>query len=153
MGEPELTAISHLRAALRDSATLSFPITGKDYHIFLDESEFAIGATLNQLDEHGYPILISCLSKKLSPAERNYPTHEREFLALLTALRKWRHYVHGTRIVAHTDNIALRHWKTTRTFRRGLYAGSQLWSSTTSPSSTFRALPTQRMMPCPAFVH
>ena len=66
-----------------------------------------------KLDESGRDQLICCLSKKLNPAEHNYPTHEREFLALLTALRKWKHYLGGgAHVVAHTDNIALRHWKT-----------------------------------------
>ena len=60
------------------------------YHIFLDASEFALGATLNRLDEHGYPF-----STSASPKAK-----------LLTALRKWRHYVHGARIIAHTDNVA-----------------------------------------------
>ena len=32
---------------------------------------------------------------------------EREFLALLAALKKWRHCVHGSRIVVHADNVAL----------------------------------------------
>ena len=112
MGDAELMSIEQLKAYLRESVTLSFPNPEKDYPIFLDASEFALGASLNKLDEHGRMQLITCMSKKLNPAERNYPTHEREFLALLTALKKWRHYVPGARIVAHTDNVALRHWKT-----------------------------------------
>ena len=50
--------------------------------------------------------------KKLNSAERNYPTHEREFLALLQALRYWRHYVLGPHVVAFTHNVALRHYET-----------------------------------------
>ena len=52
------------------------------------------------------------MSKKLNAAERNYHTDEREFLALLQALRHWRHYVLGPHVVAYTDNVALRHYKT-----------------------------------------
>jgi len=91
---------------------MSFPNPELDYHLYIDASEYAIGATLNQPDEHERMQLISCMSKKLSPAERNYPTHEREFLALLSALKKWRHYLLGPRVIVHTDNVALRHWKT-----------------------------------------
>ena len=52
------------------------------------------------------------MSKKLNPAKRNYPTHEREFFSLLQALRHWRHYVLGPHVVAITENVALRHYKT-----------------------------------------
>ena len=58
-----------------------------EFHIYLGASYHALGAPLNQQDESGRDQLICCLSKKLSPAEHNYPTHEREFLALLTALK------------------------------------------------------------------
>ena len=53
------------------------------------------------------------MSKKRNSAERNFPTHEREFLALFQALRHWRHYVLGPHVVAFTDNVALGHYKTT----------------------------------------
>ena len=52
MGDAELRSIEQLKAALRESATLSFPNPDKYYHIYLDASEFALGATLNQTDEH-----------------------------------------------------------------------------------------------------
>ena len=71
-----------------------------------------MGATQSQADSERCVKLITCMSKKLNPAERNYPTHEREFLALLHALRHWRHYVLGPHMVAFKDNVALRHYKT-----------------------------------------
>ena len=52
------------------------------------------------------------MSKKLNAAEQNYPTNAREFLALLQALRHWRHYVLGPHVIAFTDNVALRDYKT-----------------------------------------
>ena len=92
---------------------MHFPNLQLEFHLYLDASDHAVGATLNQHDESGRDQLICCLSKKLSPAEHNYPTHDREFLALLTALRKWKHYLGGVaRVIAFTDNIAIRHWKT-----------------------------------------
>ena len=48
MGDAELRSIEQLKAALRESATLSFPNPEKDYHIFLNTNKFALGATLNQ---------------------------------------------------------------------------------------------------------
>ena len=42
-------------------------------------------------------------SKKLTGAQRNYPTHDRELLAIVVALKKWRHYVDGkcTRVITN----------------------------------------------------
>ena len=68
---------------------MHFPNPQFMFHLYLDASDHAVGASLNQQDESGRDKLICCLSKKLSPAEHNYPTHEREFIAFLTALRKW----------------------------------------------------------------
>ena len=93
--------------------TMHFLDPALPYHLYIDASDHALGATLNQRDEQGRDKLICCLSKKLNSAEHNYPVHEREFLALLTALKKWKHYLGGgARVIAHTDNIALRHWTT-----------------------------------------
>ena len=113
LGETELNSFNGMKAAMRDKLVMHFPNPQLEFYLYLDASDHAVGATLNQQDESGRDQLICCLSKKLSPTEHNYPTHEREFLALLTALRKWTHYL-GERVhvVAFTDNIALRHWKT-----------------------------------------
>ena len=51
-------------------------------------------------------------AEEINSAEKNCPIHEREFLALLQALRHWRHYVLGQHVAAYTDNVALRHYKT-----------------------------------------
>ena len=98
---------------MRDKVTMHFPNPQLEYHLYLEANGYALGTTLNQKDESGRDKLICCLSKKLNSAEHNYPVHEREFLALLTALKKWKHYLGGgAQVVAHTDNIALRHWTT-----------------------------------------
>jgi hypothetical protein len=39
--------------------------------------------------------LVAYESRKLSPAERNYTTHEKELLAIIHAIRTWRMYLEG----------------------------------------------------------
>ena len=39
---------------------------------------------------------ISFISKTLSPAERNYEIYDRELLAIIRALKEWRHYIQGS---------------------------------------------------------
>jgi transposase InsO family protein len=70
-----------------------------------DASNFAVGAVLTQGDKP--PRTIAFESKKLTPAERNYPVHDREMLAVVYALRKWRHYVLGHPVDLITDHKSL----------------------------------------------
>ena len=51
-------------------------------------------------------------SRKFSQAEHNYPTHERELLALVYALGYWRHYLLGVHFEVCTDNTAVKWLKT-----------------------------------------
>ena len=48
------------------------------------------------------------MSKKLSDAETRYPTHEQELLAIIVALKEWRHYVHGNKFRVITDHHSLK---------------------------------------------
>ncbi|KAJ8651748.1 hypothetical protein O0I10_012673, partial [Lichtheimia ornata] len=50
-------------------------------------------------------------SKKLSPAERNYPAQERELLGILHALRSWRWFVEGRHYVVRTDHHPLQYFR------------------------------------------
>ena len=61
------------------------------------------------MDDEGQLRLVSCRSRKLLPAERNYPVYEKEMLALVYSLKHWRHYVLGTSIKVRTENSALRY--------------------------------------------
>ena len=38
---------------------------------------------------------VAFLSKSLSPVERNYKIHDTEMLAIVRALKEWRHYLEG----------------------------------------------------------
>lgn len=53
-----------------------------------DESDFAIGAVLSTyFEERWHPVAYE--SRKLNAAEKNYPIHEKELLALVHVLRVW----------------------------------------------------------------
>jgi RNase H-like domain found in reverse transcriptase len=59
-------------------------------------SSIGIGAVLKQEGGHGsHPVAFA--SRKLSSAKTTYPVHEREFLAIVYALKEWRPYLHGSR--------------------------------------------------------
>ncbi|GJJ75505.1 hypothetical protein EMPS_07863 [Entomortierella parvispora] len=77
-----------------------------------DASGLAIGAVLLQTDREGNTHPIAFTSRKMQSAERNYPVHEQELLAVIHALRTWRYYLDGTKFSVHTDHATLRHFPT-----------------------------------------
>lgn len=47
-------------------------------------------------------------SRKLSLVERNYPTHEKELLAIIYSLKVWMHYILGRHFRIKMDHASLR---------------------------------------------
>ena len=73
-----------------------------------DASDFAIGAVLGQRED-GKPYVIYYASKTLNEAQRNYTTTEKELLAVVFALDKFRAYLVGSFIIVFTDHSALKY--------------------------------------------
>ena len=76
-----------------------------------DASDYAIGAVLGQRKDKK-PVAICYASKVLDPAQINYTTTEKELLAVVYALEKFRSYLVGSRIIVYTDHAALRYLMT-----------------------------------------
>ena len=76
--------------------------------LYTDASLYGIGGWLGQEHPDGlHPVLF--WSRLLIPAEANYPTHERELLALVKCCAKCRPMLLGTHFLAMTDHRALIH--------------------------------------------
>ncbi|WKA01520.1 hypothetical protein VitviT2T_019800 [Vitis vinifera] len=73
-----------------------------------DASDFAIGAILGQIED-GKPYVIYYASKTLNEAQRNYTTTEKELLAVVFALDKFRAYLVGYFIIVFTGHSALKY--------------------------------------------
>ncbi|XP_076446389.1 uncharacterized protein LOC143283883 [Babylonia areolata] len=58
---------------------------------------------------------VACASKKLNAAERNYPTIERECLALVWGIQKFEPYLYGKPFVVQTDHAPLQYLDRART--------------------------------------
>ena len=83
----------------------------KEYIVTCDASDCAVGAVLSQKHEDGeHPVAYE--SRKMNTAERNYRTHERELLAVIHALRTWRHYLAGQKFTVVTDHYSLQYLRT-----------------------------------------
>jgi hypothetical protein len=87
----------------------------KETWLHADASDYAIGAEISQLDEKGrQPVLF--YSRKLLPAEMNYSTPDKEMLAIVQTMRKFQHYLRGTKypVIVKSDHRNLRTFMTTK---------------------------------------
>lgn len=99
----EQNSFERLKTAMMKEPVLICPRDDLPYHVWPDASPWAVGGVLTQ--DHGMgqqPIAYEY--HKLSDAEKNYPHHEKEILAMLHCLRKWRYYFEGRKFVVHSDN-------------------------------------------------
>ena len=77
-------------------------------HISTDASDIAIGAALGQ-KEKLMTYAIYFISKNLTLVELNYTVTEKEMLAVVHVVNKFRHYITGYEIFVHTNHSALRY--------------------------------------------
>jgi hypothetical protein len=104
----EESAFQALKTALTSTPVLRLPDPDAEFLVTTDASDFAIGATLSQKGGDGErPIAFD--SRNLLPAERNYPTHEKELLAIVNALKVWRAYLDGRPFTVITDHAPLKY--------------------------------------------
>ena len=78
------------------------------FEVMCNASDFAIGVVLGQRED-GKPYVIYYASKTLNKAQRNYTTIEKELLAVVFALDKFRTYLVGSFIVVFTNHSALKY--------------------------------------------
>lgn len=86
-------AFEALKEKLCQSPVLAYPDFNKPFSVEMDASAYALGAVLNQKDEHGRFHPVQFASRKMNEAERNYSACEREALAVIFALQKFRPYL------------------------------------------------------------
>ncbi|KAE9335523.1 hypothetical protein PR003_g12971 [Phytophthora rubi] len=102
-------AFDSVKKSLTSAPILMLPDDSKPFHVVCDASDFAIGCALMQFDDEGRERVVSYQSRQIKPAERNYPVHDKELLAMRYALIKFRVYLLGEQTyVVYTDQASLR---------------------------------------------
>lgn len=92
-------AFQSLKSAMSTTPVLTLPDFAKPFVIETDACEVGMGAVLMQ-DKRP----IAYFSKALSGRNLNLSTYEKELLALVTAVGKWRHYLEGNHFIIKTDH-------------------------------------------------
>ena len=78
------------------------------FELMCDTSNYALGVVLAQkIDKLSRVIYYA--SRTLDAAQENYTTTEKELLAIVFALEKFRSYLLGTRVIVYTDHAALKY--------------------------------------------
>ena len=99
-------AFRALKEALCKEPVLYLPDVQQPFILQTDASDSGIGAVLmQQVDGVKKPVMF--WSRKLKPAEQKYATIERECLAIVEAVRKFKNYLYGARFVLETDHQPL----------------------------------------------
>jgi hypothetical protein len=101
-------AFQKLQSLLSSAPIMKPPDWSLPFEIMCDASDFAVGAVLGQRVGK-LPHAIYYASKTLMDAQVNYTTTEKELLAVVFALDKFRSYLLGSKVIIYSDHAALRH--------------------------------------------
>ena len=102
-------AFDALKVKLASAPVLVPPNWDVPFHVYCDASAVAVGSALCQPFEGGRDRPIAFASRQLTAAERNYTTTEREALAMVYSVKKFRHYLLLNPVVFYVDHMALRY--------------------------------------------
>ena len=101
-------AFVKLKSMLTSAPIMQPPDWTLPFEIMCDASDYAVGAVLGQRKDKK-PYVIYYASKTLNGAQLNYTTTEKELLAVVFALDKFRSYLVGSPIVVFSDHAALKY--------------------------------------------
>ncbi|XP_073025235.1 uncharacterized protein [Primulina eburnea] len=104
----KIEAFRALKEKLITAPVMIAPDWGSPFEVMCDASDTALGAVLGQKREKCIHVIYYA-SMTLSAAQLNYATTEKELLAVVFALDKFRSYLIGSKVVVHTDHSALKY--------------------------------------------
>lgn len=96
------TAFQNLKTAMTTTPVLTLPRFDLPFEVETDASDGGLGAVLMQ---QGKPV--AYLSKALGEQNKHLSIYEKEFLALMMAVDRWRPYLQRTPFTIRTDHKAL----------------------------------------------
>ena len=99
-------AFDKIKQALATATMLNHPDPNATLGLTTDSSDFAVGGVLEQFNGRCWEPL-AFFSKKLKQAETRYSTFDRELLAVVLAIKHFRHMVEARNLIIFTDHKPL----------------------------------------------
>lgn len=97
-------SFQQLKKAMTETPVLALPDFGKTFVIETDACRNGVGAVMMQDNRP-----IAYMSKALSPKHLGLSTYEKEMLAVIMAVQKWREYLLGHQFIIRTDHEAIKY--------------------------------------------
>ena len=92
-------AFTQLKQMVSEEVFLTYPDWNKPFDLHTDASDKKLGAVVSQ---DGKPIAF--FSRRLSKAQRNYTTTEKELLSIVECLKQFRNILFGYKINVYSDH-------------------------------------------------
>ena len=102
-----LTAFHTLKKALISAPIIQPPDWSLSFEIMCDASDYVVGVVLGQTKDKKHHT-IAYASKTLTGAQLNYATIEKELLAVVFAIDKFRSYLVGAKVIVYINHVALK---------------------------------------------
>ena len=109
-GDEAIKAFQILKMLLSKDPVLRLPNIERDFCLRTDASMIGLGAVLLQYWD-GIPFPVHYISRKLLAPEMKYATIERECLAVIWAIEKFKFYLYGKQFIIETDHMPLQYLK------------------------------------------
>ena len=93
-----------LKKALVSAPVIQPPDWSLPFEIMCDASDFDVGVVLGQTKYRKHYVIF-CASKTLTGPQLNYATTEKELLAVVFAIDKFRSYLVGAKVIVYTDHV------------------------------------------------
>jgi len=114
-----LIAFEKLKEKLIAAPIITAPNWQYNFELMCDASDYVVGAVLGQRKEKSFYV-IHYASKVLNEAQSNYTTTEKELLAIVYTLEKFRSYLIGSKVIVFTDHAAIKYLLTKSDFKTRL---------------------------------
>ena len=109
-GDREQNIFDNIKSMFLKCVILVHPVANSPFYLETDSSNFGIGGVLFQIVDQEHRV-IAFHSKGFNGPELRYTTTEKELLAIINCLKKFKTYVLGRKLIIRTDHQAIKFLK------------------------------------------